>query len=143
MKWTIIDSKKSIKARLTVRGFKDRQAQQGGIQTFAGTTSRWGQRLVCSVAALRGWRLRSADISMAFLRGLTFETISKRTGQPIRSIQFDLPPGAASILRMIPGYENFDPATETLEMLKPGFGTVGAPRAWAMELLECLHHAGF
>ena len=67
---------------------------------------------MCSVAALRGWRLRSADISMAFLRGLTFETISKRTGQPIRSLQFDLPPGAASILRMIPGYENFDPATE-------------------------------
>ena len=62
--------KRAIKARLTVRGFKDLQAND--VTTFAGTTSRWGQRLICSIAAQHHWQLFSADVGAAFLKGLTF-----------------------------------------------------------------------
>ena len=44
IKWKMIDGKKSIKARLVVRGFKDNQGDI--ILTAASAASRWGQRLV-------------------------------------------------------------------------------------------------
>ena len=71
LKWKEANGKRWIQARLVVRGFKDVQATQ--LNTFAGTTSRWGQRIVNSVAAQRGWEIFTADVSQAFLRGLTFE----------------------------------------------------------------------
>ena len=71
LKWKEVNGKRIIQARLVVRGFKDLQASQ--LNTFAGTTTRWGQRLVNSVAAQHRWPLFTADVSQAFLRGLTFE----------------------------------------------------------------------
>ena len=52
LKWKQVAGKKIIQARLVVRGFKDLQAAQ--LSTFAGTTSRWGQRIVNSVAVQKG-----------------------------------------------------------------------------------------
>ena len=64
-----------VQARLVVREFRDLQAAQ--VSTFAGTTTRWGQRLVNSVASQHGWPLFVADVSQAFLRGPTFEQASQ------------------------------------------------------------------
>ena len=50
LKWKIVNDRRIIQARLVVRGFKDLQAAQ--LSTYAGTTTRWGQRLVNSVACL-------------------------------------------------------------------------------------------
>ena len=61
MKWREVNGKRITQARLVVRGFKDLQAAQ--LSTFAGTTTRWGQRLVNSVAAQQGWPLFTADVS--------------------------------------------------------------------------------
>ena len=66
-----VNGKRIIQSRSVVRGFKDLQAAQ--LSTFAGTTTRWGQRLVNSVAAQQGWPLFTADVSQAFPRGLAFE----------------------------------------------------------------------
>ena len=63
LKWKDIgsgDSKaRKIKARLVAQGFLDRQ----GTATFAGTSTRWSQRLLIAVAVQQGWELWSADIS--------------------------------------------------------------------------------
>ena len=71
LKWKEVNGKRFIQARLVVRGCTDLQAAQ--LSAFAGTTTRWGQRLVNSVAAQHVWPLFTADVSQAFLRGLTFE----------------------------------------------------------------------
>ena len=42
LKWTIVDGKRVIKARLTARGFKHAQASE--VKTFAGTATRWGMQ---------------------------------------------------------------------------------------------------
>ena len=55
LKWKLIGGVRKIKARLTVGGFKDRQAES--LTTFAGTASRWGQRSVCSMATTYQWKL--------------------------------------------------------------------------------------
>eukprot|EP00972_Heterocapsa_arctica_P061387 9053257-Heterocapsa_arctica.AAC.1 len=87
LKWKLVDDIKQVSARLTVRGFEDLQTSH--LETFAGTRSRWGQRLICYVAATNGWKLWSADVSSAFLRGKTFAELAARTGKPIRQLQFD------------------------------------------------------
>ncbi len=38
------------------------------------------------------------------------------------------------LLRRIPGYGTFDPAKETLDMVKPIYGLKDAPRAWRQKL---------
>ena len=60
---------RQIKCRLCLRGFKDKIA--GYLLTYSGTFSQWGQRLICAIAAQKRWRMLRADVSMAFLKGLT------------------------------------------------------------------------
>ena len=140
LKWKVVAGKRLIKARLTVRGFKDMQAQQ--LETFSGTTSRWGQRLVVAIAAQRRWSLFSCDVSQAFLRGLRFDDIAKIKGEVRRSVQFSVPSGSVPLLRALDGYSDFDESTEVLRMLRAGFGLKDAPRAWAMVLKSVLEEFG-
>ena len=128
LKWKEVNGKRTIQARLVVRGFKDTQAEQ--LSTFAGTTSRWGQRIINSVAAQYRWRIFSADVSQAFLRGLTFKVAAEIKDEVQRDVQFTVPPGSAAILKMLPGYETFDPLNEVIRMLRCGFGLKDAPRLW-------------
>ena len=109
-----------MQARLVVRGCKDLQAAQ--LITFAGTTTRWGQRLVNSVAAQHQWPLFTADVSQAFLRGLTFEQAAQLKDEVRRDVQFTVPPGSLHILQQLLGFEDFNPLTEVLRMLRCGFG---------------------
>ena len=120
LKWKEVNGKRIIQARLVVRGFKDLQAAQ--LSTFAGTTTRWGQRLVNSIAVQHGWPLFVADVSQAFLRGLTFEQASHMKDEAQRSVQFTVPPGSVPILQQLPGFSDFNPVTEVLRMLRCGFG---------------------
>ncbi len=42
------------------------------------------------------------------------------------------------LLRKIKGFEDFHPARETLEMIKPIYGLKDAPRAWRRKLHQVL-----
>ena len=95
-------SERFIKGRLTGRGFKDR-ADFTDSGTFAGTASRWSQRLICQVAVQHNWRIWSADVSGAFAKGMTFQEIAKLTGLPIRKVQLELTEQDAAILRKLGG----------------------------------------
>ena len=140
LKWKEIDGQKQVRARLTVRGFKDLQSPE--LATFAGTTTRWGQRLVNQVTAQRKWRLFSADISQAFLRGLTFEQVAAMDGEVKRKVQFTMPPGSIPVLRQLEGYEDFNPVTEVLLLLRCGFGLKDAPRLWQVMLKQVMEKTG-
>ena len=139
LKWKQIEGKRDVKARLVVQGFKDNQP----VRNFSATTTRWGQRLVLICAVQFGWSLISADVSEAFLRGLTFEELH-RTGEDkvLRNVQMLLPPGAEQLLRTLPGFENYCGQTECLKMKKPGFGLKDAPRLWGLALRKVLKLIG-
>eukprot|EP00959_Pyramimonas_sp_CCMP1952_P203685 4259523-Pyramimonas_sp.AAC.1 len=141
LKWKLTGGVWKIKARLTVRGFKDRQAE--ALASFAGTASREGQRTACSMATLYQWKLWPTDISMAFLGGKTFKLIAAETNAKLRSIQCDLPVGANMLLRQIEGFRDFSEITEVRDMNQPGFGTKDAPRSWSMALTETLVEASW
>ena len=117
---------RTIRARLTVRGFKDQD--RADIDRYAGTSSRCSQKLLVSEAARRGWPICTTDISKAFLQGVTYEELSELTGEPAREVNFYLPASNVPLLRKIPGFESFDPQKEVLHCDKPGTGLVDAPR---------------
>ena len=126
----------SLKLGLTVRGYKDQQASE--LQTYAGTATRWSQRIVNFMVVQKGWRLFSADVGQAFLRGLSFEQIQEMDGEVYRDVQFTVPPGSVPILQTLQGYANFDPIQEVLAMLRAGFGLKDAPRLWQKKLQQVL-----
>ena len=134
--WKLVNNKKIIKCRLTMRGFRDRQID---METFAGTASRSGQRIVNSVVVQENdFVLFSFDVSQAFAKGMTFEELARLTGTQLREVEFDLSPADIYLLRRLPGYADFDPARETLKMLKPIYGLRDAPRAWRKKLHSVL-----
>ena len=86
--WKYVDGKLIIKARLTMRGFKDRSED---LETFAGTATRSGQRVVNSITAQHeDFVLFSFDVSQAFAKGLTFEEYARLTGTQLRQVEFDV-----------------------------------------------------
>ena len=142
LKWKIISKdgvkQKRIKSRLVAQGFLDRQE----TSNFAGTTTRWGQRLLIIVSVQFGWAIWSADISEAFLRGLTFAELKEENQGVLRQVEISVPPGAEHLLRLLPGYEDFNPETEVLFLRKPGFGLKDAPRLWLLALKRVLLKLG-
>ena len=119
---------------MVVRGFKDTQATQ--LNTFAGTASRWGQRIVNSVVAQKGWEIFTADVSQAFLRGLTFEQTAHMKDEVRREVQFTVSPRSVDMLKKLPGFENFNAMLEVLRLFPCGFGLTDAPRLWNKLLAE-------
>ena len=135
-----IPKKRVIRARLTVRGFKDRQ--KDSLESYAGTAQRFSQRLLCSVAVQNKWPICTTDISKAFLQGVTYEELARLTGEPLREVNFYLPPGSVPLLKQVPGFESFDPFKEVLHNDKPGTGLVDAPRAFSLKLFMILSKLG-
>jgi len=127
-----------IRARLTIRGFKDKDKSY--IDTYAGTSSKLAQKVIVSEAALRRWHIATTDISKAFLQGVTYKELAELTGEPLREVNFYLPEYNVPILKKLTGFESFDPRREVLHCDKPGTGSVDAPRAFSMKLKRILVH---
>jgi len=93
---------KVIRARLTVRGFKDHA--RNTIDTYAGTSTRYAQKLLCSEAVRQGWDIATTDISKAFLQGVTYEELAELTGESRREVNFYLPESLISVLQKAPRF---------------------------------------
>jgi hypothetical protein len=123
-----------IRARLCLRGFKDIDART--LDSYAGTAARHTQRLLVSEAVCRGWDIVSVDISKAFLQGVTYKELAEATGEPLREVNFYLPEYSVAFLRLLPGWESFDPRYEVINCIKPGTGCNDAPRCFSLKLAK-------
>jgi len=97
LKYKVVNGVKQIKARLTARGYKDKQSSE--LSTFSPTASRWSQRLLVIVCVQEGWVLVSADVSQAFLRGVSFDELAESEPQLLREVAIDVPPGSVALQR--------------------------------------------
>ena len=79
------------------------------VALLAGTATRWGQRLLASITALKGktWKQWSFDVSQAFAKGMTSEEIAKYTGQTLRAVQLEVRQDDVELIRKQPGFEDF------------------------------------
>ena len=131
-KWKLKDNVRAITTRMTMRGFRDNVSS---LETYAGTASRGDQRIVDSVIINEPDFINfSFDVSKAFAKGMTFKEISELTGEPLRAVEFYLSEEDCQLLRLIPGYEDFNSETECLSNEKPIYGLKDAPRAWRVKL---------
>ena len=131
---------KFVKSRLTVRGFKDLCQD---MLTYAGTATRWAQRLIVALAVLLDLPMFTIDVTGAFAKGLNWEELSALTGETLRQVQFELTrPEDVALIRQIKGFEDFNPTLEVLDMVKAIYGLKDAPRAWRMRLHQILVEAG-
>ena len=131
------DGTLEIKDRLCIRGFQD--LQQNSLKTYSGTASKQGQRSINFLAANRkDFVLFSCDVGAAFLKGLTFKKVRQLTGEPLRSVQLDSPPGTIRLMRTIEDFKNYDPVIHCMEMVRPGFGLKDAPRLWNMRVKKLM-----
>jgi hypothetical protein len=124
-------SRRVIRARLTVRGFKDLEKHL--VDRYAGTAQRYSQRVLVSEAVMRGWDIGTTDISKAFLQGVTYKELSEMTGEPVREVNFYLPARSSVLLKQVDGFQNFNPQLEVLHCDKPGTGSVDAPRCFSLK----------
>ena len=58
------------------------------------------------------------DASQAFAKGTTFAKLVRLIGEPLRPFEVGLSKEHVAILRQLPGYHDFDPKLETIQMLK-------------------------
>ena len=119
------DGSPRAKARLIVRGYADKDALEGKIDTAAPTTSRLSRSMLLSLMSTLKWTGWTADVSTAFLQGLPQE----------RKLWVKLPREALTILG----------AEEDTRMLlrKPCYGQLDAPRRWFLEACRRLRALGF
>eukprot|EP00959_Pyramimonas_sp_CCMP1952_P375371 7862017-Pyramimonas_sp.AAC.1 len=112
---------RTIRLRLVLRGFMDLETFD--VETFSGTARRPSQILLASAAACkRQWTIVPLDINMAFLKGLSYRDLAGATGEKERAVCFTLPPGSATVLRALPGFENNDESNHCLQRTTSGFG---------------------
>ena len=116
-----------IKARLTARGFKGVQAFSDDHQTYSGTASKWGQREINIMAANTGYRLFPMDISAAFLTRMTFKGIAALTEEPLRTVQFEVPPKDTWLVQQLPDMSGIDHQPEVLDLIEALWGLKDAP----------------
>ena len=64
------DGSPRAKARLIVRGYADRDALEGRVETSAPTTSRLSRSMFLSLSSCLKWSGWTADVSTAFLQGV-------------------------------------------------------------------------
>ena len=123
--WKIKQGKRFIRARLCIRGFKDTGSDQD--VNASPTATRFSQRLLVSETAARRWSLASTDIPKAFLQGISYAELAKETGREERQVSFELSGQPIFCLRQLPGFSDFNPASEVLRCTKPGTGCKDAP----------------
>ena len=95
-------SERTIRARLTVRGFKD--SERNDIDRYAGTSTRSSQKILVSEAVRNHWPICTVDISKAFLQGVTYEQLAELTGEPKREVNFYLPASNIPLLQQLQGF---------------------------------------
>ena len=122
-----------------MRGFEDLGVDS---DNYSGTATRWGQRLIASVAVQKGWKLFMADVSTAFLQSMSFSEMSKLTGQQEREVSFTPPSGSEIYFRELPGMQKYNPTRHVLRMLKAVYGLKDAPKCWKLQLERALRNAG-
>eukprot|EP00959_Pyramimonas_sp_CCMP1952_P352369 7382892-Pyramimonas_sp.AAC.1 len=79
---------------------------------------------------------------MPFLKGLTDRELAEAFGEKERAVCLTLPPGLASVLRALPGLENYDESKHCLQCVKTGTGTKDAPRAVSFKLRRTSRGSG-
>ena len=85
LKWKMIGGSKDVKGRLVAQGFQDRQSISIHKYFCRYHFEMGTERIIIALATQFGWPLYSADISEAFLRGITLGVVQGRFRSTLKS----------------------------------------------------------
>ena len=139
LRWKLRNQERIIKARLVITGLQDKEVE---VATYSSCTTRWGQRLVTSLAVIHKWELNTLDVGTAFLRGLSFSELSQIQETPERVVAFEPPRGSEALISERPKHSAYNPQRHVLRLLKAAYGLRDAPRAWRTRLDRALKALG-
>lgn len=110
-------AQRRAKARYVLRGFQDSQidSDKEKYRTDSPTGSRLSFHAVVAVAVQKGWKLKSCDISTAFLQGVPFGELGENDDRAVQVV----PPVEAGELPNV-----------VWALYKPAYGISDAPRRW-------------
>lgn len=121
MRWVLtIKADGTAKARLVILGFTDRDLAT--LKSAAPTASRHARSLQLLMAAKMDWTFQKRDVRAASLQGKPTEELRNVFVEPTAELREIMNLGDEDIL----------------QLLKPGYGTVRAPRQWWMTVKEDL-----
>lgn len=142
--WKLKLGKVIAKCRLCLKGFAEPVSPDE--QNSSPTANRFAHRIVCLLAVQNNWRICSMDVSVAFLRGFSFQELAEK-GMPRKPVAVTPCEGVFELLQELdPGtYGNLphDKREYVLRLLKGAYGLRDAPLLWHLKAVEVLRGLSF
>ena len=142
--WKLKGGQLIAKSRLCLKGFAE--PVMPGETNASPTANRISHRLVCFQAVQNNWVLASLDVSVAFLKGLSFTEMSTR-GMQRRAVAFVPCEDVWNILTELSPTEfnkTLDnPSSWVFVLDKAAYGLRDAPLLWHLRAVEVLKEIGY
>ena len=105
-------------ARVILQGFKHRDVLESKLDTESPTLSRLGKYLLVTLACTLRWKLGTMDVKSAFLQADYIHHEVSLFGEPSADMR--------RLLQEMLGFQEH----QVMQMTKPAFGDVRAPKQW-------------
>ena len=133
LKWKIKEGKKKASARLIYQGFKHKDVTSGAdLEKESPTLSKISKHAIMLIAVVKRWWLWLADVKSAFLQADDVGNHGIRLfGKPTKEMEKRLVD--MGVMKV----------GQVLQMHKPAFGDVRAPRLWNRKIDSSLKQDGW
>ena len=118
MRFLLRYKEKKPHARVILQGFRHRDVLESKLNTESPTLSRLGKYLLLQIATQRRWKIATMDVKSAFLQSDYITDEVELYGEPTADMR--------RLLYEMVGLKE----DEVMQMTKPAFGDVRAPRQW-------------
>ena len=142
--WKLKGGQLIAKCRLCLKGFAE--PVTADEVKASPTANRTSHRIVKQTACQRGWLLTSLDVSVAFLKGFTFDELALM-GNKRKPVAFVPCADVWNILAELApsefGHVTANPSEWVYELQKAAYGLRDAPLLWHLKAIEVLKSLGY
>ncbi|CAK0792453.1 unnamed protein product [Prorocentrum cordatum] len=132
LKWKMKDGVREANARVILQGFHLEEVTSTNVEKASPTLTRLARYLILLILCQQSWKMVAADVKSAFLQAKDIREQGVRIfSRPTKDIR-------RRLAKMM-GLKD----DEILQMLKPAFGDVRAPRQWNQTITEAMIEIGF
>ncbi|CAK0827016.1 unnamed protein product [Prorocentrum cordatum] len=132
LKWKMKDGVREANARVILQGFHLEEVASTNVEKASPTLTRLARYLILLILCQQSWKMVAADVKSALLQAKDIREQGVRIfSRPTKDIR-------RRLAKMM-GLKD----DEILQMLKPAFGDVRAPRQWNQTITEAMIDIGF
>ncbi|CAK0910898.1 unnamed protein product, partial [Prorocentrum cordatum] len=132
LKWKMKDGVREANARVILQGFHLEEVASTNVEKASPTLTRLARYLILLILCQQSWKMVAADVKSALLQAKDIRE------QGVRIFSRPTKDTRRRLAKMM-GLKD----DEILQMLKPAFGDVRAPRQWNQTITEAMIDIGF